>query len=248
MAQLLHVRCKKLMLISTIDVLPKGAEKYEDVQLPEGSTSAYALHRIKMEQFVQEHFENVTIIRLPGIFGRGLRKNFIFDLIFKIPKMFSVQEFEEFKIILAKDDAALLDMCYQLEENGLYLLRSELPENLLLRLRHLLEEYHRTSLRFTGSRNFYSYYDLGCLKEDLQKILQYNIPLIHMATEPMLASELARKAFEIPFHNEFAGQPPVSSYAKSKYAPLWNGTSGYLYSKEQVLVQLRKFPKDCIQY
>ena len=104
-----------------------------------------------------------------------------------------------------------------------------------------------TSLRFTDSRSQYAYYDLSCLKEDLQKIIQYDIPLIHLATEPISAAELAQKVFHIQFSNEIPGKIPVISYAKSKYASLWNGSNGYLYSKSQVIEQLRSFDVSSIR-
>lgn len=114
MTHLSKVRCEKIVLISTIDVFSGKREEYEDSQLSENGVSAYGLHRIRMERFIQENFDDVTIIRLPGIFGKGLRKNFIFDLIFRIPKMFSEQEFLNLKSRVSQNEAILLDNCYDI--------------------------------------------------------------------------------------------------------------------------------------
>lgn len=247
MEHLSQVQCQKLVLISTIDVIPDGAERDEDVELWEDGMFPYALHRIKMERFVRHRFPDATIVRLPGIFGKGLRKNFIFDLIFKIPRMFSDQEFLELKVHTTAAESKLLDSCYQVGRNGLWSLVAGLEGDSIARLRQLLEEHQCTSLRFTDSRSQYAYYDLSCLKEDLQKIIQYNIPLIHLATEPISAAELAEKAFHIQFSNEIPGKIPAISYAKSKYASLWNGNNGYLYSKSQVIEQLRSFDVSSIR-
>lgn len=243
MKHLTQVRCAKLVLISTIDVIPVGDEKDEDVELSEDGMFAYALHRIKMEKFVRQQFEDVTIIRLPGIFGNGLRKNFIFDLFFRIPKMFSRQAFTALKTQVTMGEVALLDACYQEDSNGLLSLRTGLDAGTITELRQLTEIHQCTSLRFTDSRSYFSYYDLGWLKRDLQKILYYHIPLIHMATEPMTAAELAERVFQIQFENVIPGREPAISYAKSKYASLWNGMDGYLYKKEQIIGQLRAFRK-----
>ena len=248
MEHLSQVQCSKFVLISTIDVLPEESEKDEDTPISEEGMLPYALHRIKMERFVQTYFDNVTIVRLPGIFGKGLRKNFIFDLIFKIPKMFSIQEFLDLKENLSESEKELLYSCYSLNRNGLLMLQAYIPENKLAQLRKIMETHRRTSLRFTDSRSVYSYYDLSCLNDDLQRILQQNIRIIHMATEPMTAAELAEKAFDMQFKNEKMEKVPVSSYAKSKYASLWNGTDGYLYRKEQIVTQLRRFDKGSIVY
>ena len=42
---------------------------------------SYGLHRRLLEEFVESHFTNYLIVRLPGLVGPGLRKNVIFDLL-----------------------------------------------------------------------------------------------------------------------------------------------------------------------
>ena len=41
----------------------------------------YGRNRYYVEKFVNSHFANCTIIRLPSLFGKGLKKNFIYDLL-----------------------------------------------------------------------------------------------------------------------------------------------------------------------
>lgn len=59
------IKCKKFTLISTIDI-------YED--------HAYGKHRKQIEEILQNHFENFYVIRLPGIYGKNLKKNALYDL------------------------------------------------------------------------------------------------------------------------------------------------------------------------
>lgn len=75
------VTCKTFILISTVDVFktPIGAD--EDTAVDEEGLHAYGLHRRLLEKFVQSHFENHLIVRLPGLVGPGLRKNVIFDFL-----------------------------------------------------------------------------------------------------------------------------------------------------------------------
>ena len=42
---------------------------------------AYGLHRLEIEERIRELFPEVLVLRLPGLFGPGLRKNVIFDLL-----------------------------------------------------------------------------------------------------------------------------------------------------------------------
>jgi hypothetical protein len=64
---ILTIRCHKFTLISTIDI-------YFD--------HAYGEHRKKIEDILKDYFsESLTIVRLPGIYGKNLKKNAIYDLI-----------------------------------------------------------------------------------------------------------------------------------------------------------------------
>ena len=80
-AHLKTIRCKTFVLISTVDVfkIPVGVD--EDTVVDEAGLHAYGLHRRLLEKFVEEHFANHLIVRLPGLVGPGLRKNVIFDFL-----------------------------------------------------------------------------------------------------------------------------------------------------------------------
>jgi len=75
------IRCKTFVLISTVDVFKNPIEVDEDTQIDESGLHAYGLHRRLLEKFVENHFQNYLIVRLPGLVGPGLRKNAIFDLL-----------------------------------------------------------------------------------------------------------------------------------------------------------------------
>lgn len=74
------VKAKKFVLISTVGIYknPNGAD--EDTAIETEGLTAYGLNRHHLEEFVRNNF-NATTIRLPGLFGEGLKKNVIFDLI-----------------------------------------------------------------------------------------------------------------------------------------------------------------------
>ena len=75
------VTCQTFILISTVDVfkMPIGVD--EDTPVDEDGLHAYGLHRRMLEKFIQSHFANHLIVRLPGLVGPGLRKNVIFDFL-----------------------------------------------------------------------------------------------------------------------------------------------------------------------
>lgn len=78
-AHLATVSCKTFVLISTVDVFQSPIGVDEQTTVIEDSLHAYGLHRRLLEKFVQSHFTNHLIVRLPGLVGPGLRKNIIFD-------------------------------------------------------------------------------------------------------------------------------------------------------------------------
>ena len=81
MEHLRHIQCSHFVLISTVDVftVPVGVD--EDTPVDTKGLHAYGLHRRELETFVQEHFSNHLIVRLPGLVGPGLSKNIIFDFL-----------------------------------------------------------------------------------------------------------------------------------------------------------------------
>ena len=74
------ISTKRFILISTIDVYSSSKGLTEsDVPSSEG-LHPYGKHRLEFEQFIAETFENYLIVRLPALFGIGLKKNALFDL------------------------------------------------------------------------------------------------------------------------------------------------------------------------
>jgi nucleoside-diphosphate-sugar epimerase len=76
-----QVQAKHVTLISTVAVYPKPNGKDERDAPETAAQLPYGKHRMLLEQFVAQHFSSHTIVRLPGLFGLGLKKNAIYDLI-----------------------------------------------------------------------------------------------------------------------------------------------------------------------
>jgi len=80
-AHLKTVQCKTFILISTVDVFKDSMGVDEETLVDESELHAYGLHRRLLEKFVESHFPNHLIVRLPGLVGPRLRKNVIFDFL-----------------------------------------------------------------------------------------------------------------------------------------------------------------------
>jgi hypothetical protein len=76
------VSCSRFVLLSTIDVYDARLPQCEtpDVCPNVYATHPYGAHRREMEEWVLRTFPDVYIVRLPALFGPGLKKNALFDL------------------------------------------------------------------------------------------------------------------------------------------------------------------------
>ena len=76
------ITVKKIILISTIDVYEYvDSQEIEDYDCDFINNHTYGRNRYLFESFIQKKFDNYYIIRLPALFGKGLKKNVIYDLI-----------------------------------------------------------------------------------------------------------------------------------------------------------------------
>jgi sugar phosphate isomerase/epimerase len=81
MDNLKNVKAKKFILISTIDVYDVIDGGYDETYLPNFEKNhTYGKNRYLFELFVKNKFDDHLIIRLPALFGKGLKKNIIYDL------------------------------------------------------------------------------------------------------------------------------------------------------------------------
>jgi nucleoside-diphosphate-sugar epimerase len=75
-----EVKAQRFTLISSIDVYPVPRDVDENSSINKEGHHPYGLHRLLVEEWIRERFANVAVLRLPGLFGPGLKKNVIFDM------------------------------------------------------------------------------------------------------------------------------------------------------------------------
>lgn len=73
------VKAKRFVLVSSVDVYKDPVGVDEDTLVETDGLHAYGTNRYYLEQFCSDEFD-ALIIRLPGLFGPGLKKNVIYDL------------------------------------------------------------------------------------------------------------------------------------------------------------------------
>lgn len=227
------IGARKLVLISTIDVFknPRGAD--ENTVIDTDGLHPYGYDRYVLECKVRERYPDALIIRLPGLFGKNIKKNFIYDYINVIPFMLKADKFNE----LADSDPRLNDY-YELQDNGFYKVNVSESDRDMLKERFFALGF--SALNFTDSRSIYQFYDLSRLWSDIQTALEAGLTLWHPATEPVSAAEVYEYLRGIPFVNELNGTPADYDY-RTLYASVFGGRDGYIRSKAEVLGDIKKF-------
>jgi hypothetical protein len=80
LATLSKATAKKLVLISTVDVFLSPIGPDEDTVVAIDGLHAYGAHRFYLEQELAKRFDTL-VIRLPGLYGPGIKKNVIHDFL-----------------------------------------------------------------------------------------------------------------------------------------------------------------------
>lgn len=225
---------KKLVLISTIDIfhVPKGVDEKSKVDTVD--LHPYGYNRYQLELWARDHYPNALIIRLPGLFGKNIKKNFIYDYINRIPSMLTSQKIEELSCV----DGELRNY-YRLQDNGFYKLDDVSKKDRIV-LKDKFRKIGFSALNFTDSRSRYQFYNLGRLWGDIQTALKEDIRLWHPATEPVSACELYQYLTGEDFINELDGKPADYDY-RTIYSGIFGGKDGYICDKDRVLEEIKVF-------
>lgn len=225
---------KRLALISTISVYdaPRGAD--EDTPIDRTKLTPYGANRRWLEEWVEAHVPDHLIVRLPALYGRGLKKNFLYDYIHYLPPMLTAAKRAELGAA-----EPLIAESYLPQGNGFYKCRPvEGAERAALKA-----AFRRTgfsALNFTDSRSRYQFYGLSGLWEDVSRGLELGLTKLNLATQPVSAGEVYRYLTGEAFVNEL-DKPPFDYDFRTKHAAALGGADGYLQDRDQVLAGIRSF-------
>ena len=158
---------KKFILISTLSVYDNPAD------------NGYGRNRLYLENYIRNNYHDYLIVRLPGLFGKGLKKNALYDL---------------------------LNKNYQYSPN---------------------------------KNSTLQYYNLDNLWKDINCALDNNLSVLNIGTEPIVFSEIL-DLFSLD-SNIFLSKNIVVEDMRSQHAKYWGKTGDYLYSKQEMIYQLKHF-------
>ena len=230
--QIKKIEPGKLVLISTVDVYKDPVGVDEDTKIDTDGLAAYGLNRYKLEQMIRSAYPDALIVRLPGLFGKGLKKNFIYDYIHVIPSMLKEAKYLELSVMSEKIKAS-----YEKMDNGFYKCKASDDDS----LKYEFKKAGFSALNFTDSRGIFQFYNLERLMSDIFTAIDKDIRLLNIATQPVSISEVYSELTggEV-FVNEISNNPPVYDY-RSIHAEVFGGYGGYFYDKDTVLKEIKEF-------
>lgn len=224
---------KKLVLISTVDVFKVPKDVDENSAVNTENLHTYGYNRYQLELWAREKYPDALIIRLPGLFGKNIKKNFIYDFINVIPFMLKAEKYEE----LAEKDKDLKKY-YKDQNNGFY--KVDVEDDDRDTLKEKFKQLNFSALNFTDSRSVYQFYNLAHLWQDIQTALGAGITLWHAATEPVSTGEVYEYMTGKKFVNELEGVLADYDY-RTIHDQKFDGMNGYVENKAAILEDINNF-------
>jgi hypothetical protein len=228
--RLSKVEAERFILISSIAVLADFAGQDDETTGDFQEELAYGRHRRELEAFVEDHFAKHLIVRLPALFGKGLRKNFIFDLMNPVPSMLTAEKLAALREELDEDAAT-----------GLLKLDREALNRDARRgaLDQAVSDLGFSATQFHNRETTYQYYEIDRLWDDIGKALDAGLTHLHLTSKPLQAAAI---------HERLKGCTVPETSARlhredmhSAHGSLWGASGPYLYGGEATLDRLAQF-------
>lgn len=218
---------QKIVLISTADIYKEPSGVDENTAVQTEGLQPYGKNRYCLEEWVRQNQKDYHIIRLPGLFGKNIKKNFIYDLINVLPSMLNSEKYSE---LSQKEE--LIGKNYVLCDNGFYKCVCD-NENEKTLLKQAFDRTGFSALNFTDSRASFQFYNLSYLWEHINTAINNNIRLLNLAVEPLCAKDIYYAVKGEDFINELSH--PVPDYnLKTIYSEVFGGRNGYIFDKQKV--------------
>ena len=223
---------KKVVLISSICVFADSRGKTEaDEPTPEG-LAPYGANRLQLERWVREDWPDALIVRLPALYGKGLKKNFLYDLHTITPALLRPDKYRQLAA-----ESELVRIAYEDAGNGFYKLSGKADP---AALRAWFAAAPFNALAFTDSRSVYQFYDLARLWRDIRTALDADLRVLHLATPPLSAARVYEAFTGKTFTNHLPGAP-FDYDLRTRHAALLGGAGEYLCTEDECLTAVCDF-------
>lgn len=240
--RLTAARIGQLVLISTIAVFDDVSAGYTEDTAAFETEKAYGRNRRALEVAASEAFNKVHVVRLPALFGPGLRKNYLFDLLNPSPSFLRPDKFQEIHARLPVGVATLVGEAYAFrDEVGMWELDREgmRRSGQLAELDAVFEDVGFTARAFTNSTSAFQYYDITRLAGDIDTAIANDLAEVNIVSEPLRADTLCHHLLGRTFQND--GPSRVEENVCSVHTAAFGGSERYMFSRQAVLDAIERF-------
>ena len=239
--QLRRIRAKHFILISTIAVLEKFSANSE-MEARYETELAYGRNRRALEVAMADHFPNTLIVRLPALFGSGLKKNFLFDILNPMPSMLPSARLAALSDTLEAQDADLVGRLYKhsVALDMMVLDRADLQASgRRSALEAAVEAAGFAASGFTNPDSEFLFYNMARLWGDIERGLAANLSVLHIAPPPLKAAAVyaAVNGTPMPRHNARLHREDM----RAAHAALWDQKGAYMAKPDTLLSELAEF-------
>jgi len=238
-AQLDRIEAERFVLVSTIAVLDNFAA-HDEATTDFETVTPYGVNRRRLEAFVAERFPGGLIVRLPALFGEGLKKNFLFDLSNPVPSMLTAEKLARMRAGVGTGLAALVDAGYRWDEAlSIHVLDRDVLE--ASGRRQALEEavagIGMSAVLFTNPDSRFQFYDMTRLWDDIALGLAHGLPTLHLAPGPLRAGDIyaALRGTAMP---QGTARPHAEDM-RTAHAALFGGSGDYIADGESVMAAIK---------
>ena len=242
MDRLRTVRARRFVLISSIAVLADMAAGYDEGNAAFQTGLAYGRHRRALEVFCANRFENCLTIRLPALFGSGLRKNFIFDLLNPMPGILPAARLETLVSALGPTLGEQVARLY-VPDAASQMLKLDRPSfdarPEKLTLEWAVTEVGFSAMTFHHPETTYQYYDMTRLWADLGRATEAGLAEVHLATEPLQAARIYKRLLGRLMPE--TGARLHREDMRTQHADVWGRSGHYLDDAGDILDRLAIF-------
>lgn len=226
---------KKVVLISSVDVYPSAIDVNENTIINQEELQPYGKNRLYLERWVEENCTEYLIVRLPGLFGENIKKNFLYDIIHVIPAMLNEVLFQKY------EQHGWIKSNYTKQTNGFYKLNAISKEEREV-LKNQFLELGFSALNFTDSRGIFQFYNLKNLWNHIQIAFKNDINKLNLATEPVTVNEIYKAIFDKDFDNQLTAVVPHYDF-QTVHSQGFGPQEKYIQNKEMILDEILHFIK-----
>lgn len=237
-----RIRARRFILISSIAVFADFAGRDDEGSIRFQDQLAYGRHRRDLEVFVENTFKDSLVVRLPAIFGRRLRKNFIFDLLNPVPTLLSKEKLAALSAVLGRGLFGTLNDLYRSDPlTGMMRLdRAAFDvDPMRARLEEAAITHSFTATKFHNPQTTYQYYNINRLWSDVCIALQAGLSHVHLVSEPLSVASIIHRltGCDMPSNDARLHHEDIWT----RHASLWGRKGPYLDDAHNVMDQLAAF-------